>query len=104
FSPQYAVAANSAAEGIVLRITGVTSFDDYAAIVNYLRHLSLIKSASPVLLRNDELLLQLKIEGGTEQLTRQLALESRLAPTDNPATAQTPLPIALSYRWSAPRS
>ncbi|HEY3699027.1 MAG TPA: DUF2066 domain-containing protein, partial [Spongiibacteraceae bacterium] len=47
FSPQYAVAANSAAEGIVLRITGVTSFDDYAAIVNYLRHLSLIKSASP---------------------------------------------------------
>ncbi len=99
FSAQYAIAANSSAEGIVLRVTGIANFDDYAAVLNYLRRLAAIKNAQPVSLRNDELLLQLKVEGSTEQLARQLALENRLTPTDN--TASTPLPVTLSYRWAA---
>ena len=103
FSPQYALAANAAAEGIVLRITGIGSFDDYAAVLNYLRHLAAIKNAIPMLLRSDELLLQLKIEGSAEQLTRQFALESRLAVTEN-SPAQNTLPVALNYRWGAARN
>ena len=105
FSSQYAIAANSSAEGIVLRVTGIASFDDYVAVLNYLRRLAAIKNAQPALLRDDELLLQLKVEGGTEQLTRQLALESRLTPTENNADTlkgiNTPLPVTLSYRWAA---
>ncbi len=107
FSVQYAVAANTAAEGFVLRITGIANFDDYAAAMNYLRHLGLIKAVSPVVLRDDEMLLQLKVEGSTEQLARQLALESRLTPEANDANTlkgtNTPLPATLSYRWSNPQ-
>lgn len=103
FSPQYAIAANSGAEGLVLRITGIVSFDDYAALLNYLRRLAAIKNAQPVLVRGDEVLFQLKVEGSAEQLTRQLALESRLTPVDNleKNSANSPLPVALSYRWTA---
>lgn len=107
-SSQYAIAANSSAEGIVLRISGVANFGDYAAVLNYLRRLAAVKTAQPVLVRGDEVFFQLKVEGGTEQLARQFALETRLTPTPNAAdTAQginTPLPIALSYRWAPARS
>lgn len=108
FSSQYAIAANSSAEGIVLRVTGIVSFDDYAAVLNYLRRLAAIKNTQPILLRNDELLLQLKVEGSTEQLVRQLALESRLTPSENNANILTginmPLPVTLNYRWAAPQN
>ena len=102
FSSQYAIAANSSAEGIVLRVSGVANFGDYAAVLNYLRRLAAVKNAQPVFVRGDEVFLQLKVEGGTEQLARQFALESRLAPTAN--DANTPLPVALSYRWVPARS
>lgn len=106
-SAPYAVAANSAAEGIVLRVIGVVSFDDYAALLNYLRRLAVIKSAQPVVVRGDEILLQLKIAGNTEQLVRQLALESRLSPAEANTVqgVNTRAPAAaLSYRWAAARS
>jgi uncharacterized protein len=105
FSVQYAIAANSNAEGIVLRVSGIVSFDDYAAVLNYLRRVSAIKNTQPVLVRGDEALLQIKVEGGSEQLVRQLALESRLTPTENLAVAENganaSLPVTLSYRWTA---
>lgn len=102
FSAQYAIAASSSAEGIVLRVTGVVSFDDYIALLTYLRRLAVIKSAQPVFTRGDEILLQLKVAGSTEQLERQLALESRLSPSEN--TSNAPLPMALSYRWVSVRN
>lgn len=107
FSAQYAIAANSGSEGIVLRVIGVASFDDYSSLLNYLRRLAVIKSAQPVLIRGDEILLQLKIAGSTEQLARQLALESRLVSTVAPAdssTANARLPATLNYRWAVARN
>ena len=80
-----------------MRVSGVANFSDYAAVLNYLRRLAAVKNAQPVLVRGDETFFQLKVEGGTEQLVRQFALESRLAPAGN--DANMPLPIALSYRW-----
>lgn len=105
FSAQYAIAANSSAEGIVLRVGGIVNFDDYAALLSYLRRLTAVKSVQPVLVHDDEVLFQLKIAGSTEQLARQLALESRLTASDNIANPQAGinarLPVALSYRWTA---
>lgn len=108
FSTQYAIAANSSSEGIVLRVTGVVSFDDYSALLNYLRRLTVIKSAQPVLMRADEILFQLKIAGSADQLARQFALESRLTPAENTANTSpgidARLPAALSYRWAMARN
>lgn len=98
FSAQYAIAANSGAEGIVLRVTGVASFEDYTTLLNYLRRLAVIKSAQPLLVHGDEIQLQLKIAGNADQLVRQLALESRLTPTASNIDTQSP--TALNYRWA----
>lgn len=98
-SAQYAIAANSGAEGVFLRVTGIANFDAYAALLNYLRRLSSVKNAQPVFLNSDEVIFQLKVEGNAEQLARQFALESRLTADESQAAA--PLPVALNYRWLA---
>lgn len=99
-SPQYAVASGGAAEGLTLHVSGVDSFADYAALLSYLKRLGAVKSVSPLQLSGAELVLQLKIEGGPEQLARQLALESRLTVEATPAAAGA---SSLYYRWAAPR-
>lgn len=86
-----------AAENIVLRVSGITNFDDYSALLNYLARVAAIKTASPIQVTNDEVTLQLKMQGNAEQLTRQFAVENRLTPV----AAESALP--LQYRWSAPR-
>ncbi len=98
-SAQYVVAANGGSEGLLLRVTGIVSFDDYAALSNYLRRLSVVKNAQPILIAADEVFFQLKIAADADQLARQLALESRLSPQENRADAR--MPVALSYRWAA---
>ena len=98
-SPQYAIAAGSGAEGLVVSVAGVANFDDYAALLAYLRGQTLIQAAQPVSLHGDEVLVQLSVEGSTAQLARQLALAGRLSPIAGVADA--PVPVALSYRWAA---
>ncbi len=98
FSAQYAIAPNRSAEGVVLRVAGIANFDDYAALLNYLRRLAVIQNAQPVFVSGDAISLQLKVVGSAEQLARQLALESRLVPTHS--ATDTTLPVALSYRWA----
>jgi hypothetical protein len=87
------------AANILLRVSGIASFDDYAALLNYLGRLVAIKAASPIQLAGDEVTLQLKIQGGAEQLTRQLAQDTRLAPQ---ASTDVVTPNVLHYRWAAP--
>jgi hypothetical protein len=87
------------AASVVLRVTGIESFDDYAALLNYLSRLAVIKGVSPVQVTNDEVTLQLKMQGSAEQLVQQFAVEKRLTPTADGAPASMPL----QYRWAAPR-
>lgn len=90
---------SGSAENIVLRVTGIESFDDYAGLLNYLARLTAIRGASPMRVANDEVTLQLKIQGNTEQLERQFAVDNRLTPV----TPTDAAPAALQYRWAAPR-
>ncbi len=99
FSAQYAIAANSSNEGLVMRVTGVVSFGDYMSLLSYLRRLEVIRNVQPVLISGDEIFLQLKTAGDADQVTRQLALESRLAPLEGVVNVR--LPSALNYRWAA---
>jgi hypothetical protein len=106
---QYAVVAGAAgsagsADGVVLRVGGIENFNDYAALLAYLRQLGAIKAANPLQVRGGEILLQIKLAGSAEQLARQLALDNRLA--SEPAIdtgAATTGPLVLSYRWQAAR-
>lgn len=93
-SAQYAASAD-ASEGVTLHVAGVASFDDYSALLNYLQRIALIKRVNPAWVRNDEMQLQLKLQGTPEQLARQIALENKLT-LDSTASAAD----GLSYRWA----
>ena len=101
---QYAVATTGApSEGLLLRLVGVANFHDYARALGYLQQLGAIKAVSPVQIRGDEIFLRLKVDGSVEQLTRQLALDNRLAPQLDPAaTGPGGQPVQLQYRWIPP--
>lgn len=91
---------SGSAESVVLHVAGIENFDDYAALLNYLTRLAPIKSASPVQVFNDEVTLQLKLQGGVEQLARQFAVENRITPAvpiESTTSATT-----LQYRWAPP--
>lgn len=99
---QYAVAANgAAAQSVQLRLVGVTGFSDYARALTYLERVGAIKQVSTVEIRGDEVLLQLQIEGQREQLVRALALDNRLVPQTEPASAGSG--ERLEYRWVPPQ-
>jgi hypothetical protein len=87
------------AEAITLRVAGIGSFDDYAGLLNYLARITSIKAANPILVANDEVTVQLKMQGTVDQLVQQLALENRLTPTVPADGAVVSQP--LQYRWSA---
>lgn len=94
-SAQYATTA-AGSEGVILSVSGVSRYEDYAALLSYLQRISLIKRAQPMIVRDDEVQLQLNLRGTAEQLTRQFALENKLTPLDAATNA-------LSYRWSVSR-
>jgi len=101
---QYAIAASGAApEGVLLRLSGINNFDDYAQALAYLQRQGAIKAVMPLQVSGDEVILRLRIVGSAEQLSRQLALDSRLQPQqalDNAAFANQA--IDMQYRWMRP--
>lgn len=94
-STQYATTA-AGSEGVILSVSGVSRYEDYAALLSYLQRISLIKRAQPMIVRDEEVQLQLNLRGTAEQLTRQFALENKLTPLDAATNS-------LSYRWSVSR-
>jgi hypothetical protein len=110
---QYASAAAGGGGDALLRVSGVDNFNAYAALLVYLKQVGAIKSANPVEVQGDTVLLRVQLEGGAEQLTRQFALDNRLqAATDASATPPTTADPAaagsgaaaqpvLHYRWLA---
>lgn len=112
---QYASAASSGSGDALLRVSGVDSFNAYAALLVYLKQVGAIKAANPIEVQGDTVLLRVQLEGGAEQLTRQFALDNRLqaaaeagtapaAPAAPPAaeTGAAAQPV-LNFRWLAGR-
>jgi hypothetical protein len=109
---QYAPAPTGGSGEVLLRVSGIDSFNSYAALLVYLKQVGAIKAANPVQVQGDNVLLRLQLEGGQEQLARQLVLDNRLgvavdagatpAADAMPANGTTPQP-ELHYRWLAGR-
>lgn len=88
----------TATETLELRVAAIAGFDDYAALLQYLQRLTLLKAVQPAAIAGDEVALQLQVQGGAEALARQFALDGRLVPQGAEAGAP------LRYRWASPRS
>jgi len=95
---QYATVATATA-GATLRVDGIENFNDYIALLAYLKQVGAIKAANPTQIAGSTVILQLRLEGGAEQLARQLTLDNRLLLEQG---GDAPSAV-LNYRWQAAR-
>lgn len=91
---RYAVAASAVdGEGIPMSISGVMSYADFAAIINWLEGLELVEQATVERVSGDQLQLRLLAQADPAQLATILGLNKRLLPV---ATGPEQ---GLSYQW-----
>lgn len=96
---EYAIAPVQAAEGgVLMRLTDVRSFVDYARAIQYLEGIVAVHHANVVSLQRDELILRLIADGEIAQLQQVFSLDKRLQPQLQ-QDYTGPYPIVLSYRW-----
>lgn len=96
---EYAITPVATAEGgVLMRLTAVRSFVDYARAISYLESVVAIHHANVVSLQGDELILSLVADGEMSQLQQVFSLDKRLQPElENVYTG--PYPVVASYRW-----
>jgi hypothetical protein len=95
---RFAVTASAdGAAGLAMQVSGVSSYADYAAIVNWLESLELIERANVEWVRGDSLQLRLLAQADAAQLAGTIELNKRLQPVPaGPAEAPGP---QLNYQW-----
>jgi hypothetical protein len=88
-------AASGASLGSVnVEVSGIRDLNDYAATLNYLEGMTLVRSVALEQVAGDTLRLQLAVRGDATTLRRALALDSTLVPsttTDGAATERLQL-------------
>lgn len=84
--------------GLLMRLTDVRSFVDYARAISYLESVVAVHHANVVSLEGDELILQLIADGEMSQLSQVFSLDKRLLPVTDSVYAG-PYPVQVSYRW-----
>lgn len=95
----YAIAPVQVAEGgVLLRLTDVRNFVDYARAIQYLESAVAVRHANVVSLERDELILRLIADGEISQLQQVFSLDKQLLPAID-SSYSGPYPIALNYRW-----
>lgn len=82
-------------QAVQLRVDGVGSFADYAALLGYLNGSGV--RAAPQLIEGNAVTLSVQVDGGTEQLRQRLAVDGRLLP--EVSTPEAAAANALYYRW-----
>lgn len=87
------VASGAASEGLVMMVSGVTRYADYAAVLSWLEGLEPIARAQVVGVTGDTLSLLLEADADVAQLAGIIELNPRLLPGSASA------PGGLNYRW-----
>ncbi|MDG2410904.1 MAG: DUF2066 domain-containing protein [Halioglobus sp.] len=92
---RYAVLPRADGEGeILMVVSGVTSYADYASVVRFLEDLELVEAATVLRVQGSQLELSLQASVDAAQLANLIALNDRLLPW--PAAGTT---AELSYQW-----
>ena len=91
---RYAVAASAQGTGLVMSVTGVTSYADYAAVVSWLEGLELVQRADVESVQGDTILVRLQAQAAPEQLATVIELNRQLVsiPVTGPGAD-------LNYLW-----
>jgi len=92
---RYAVAPTAGPDGMLrMSVAGVSSYADYAAIVNWLENLELVQYANIERVQGDRIELRLKAQVDAAQLAATIELNNHLLPV----IAQDAT-IPLNYQW-----
>ncbi len=96
---KYAIAPVSIAEGgILMRLTGINSFVDYARAITYLESLAAIHHANVVHIQGDEIIVRLIADGMLPQLQQAFELDQRIQ-LQSLNHYQGEYPIVMDYVW-----
>lgn len=97
---RYAVAPiNIAENGVLLRLTGILNYVDYARAINYLESVSAIRHANVVDIEGNEIIIRLIADGLVSQLQNAFALDRKLLEPRRSSYGGT-YGISLDYVWS----
>ena len=92
---RYAVSPSGvSAVGIVMSVSGVNSYADYAGVVSWLEGLELIEHANVELISGDQMQLRLVAQADSAQLASIIELNDKLVPLPVPQRDGE-----LAYRW-----
>ena len=96
---QYAIRPVDTADGgVLMRLTGINSFVDYARAIKYLESVSAIRYANVISVADDEIILRLQADGLLRQLQQSFALGKKLQ-IIAPQNYQGEYAIDLHYQW-----
>ena len=88
-------ASDTALGNVTVEISGVAGLDAYAATLNYLESMTLVKAVALEQVSRDTLRFRLAVRGDAATLKRAIALDRRLVPEDGAGAA----PDRLAFRY-----
>jgi hypothetical protein len=91
------VPVKTSGEGIVIELTGINDFTDYARVIAHLESLAAVEHANVMHLQGSTLIVRLLAEGQLQQLQKAIALGKQLKSQTVPVDSA--YPIVLSYQW-----
>lgn len=95
FARLFAV-SGSALEGLSVEVSGIAGLDAYAATLNYLEGLTLVRSVALEQVVGDTMHFRLMVRGDAATLRRAISLDDKLVPQGASATVST---ASLAFRY-----
>lgn len=97
FARAYA-ASGSAVDNVLVEISGINNLAAYAAAVNYLEGMTLVRGVALEQMSGDTMKLRLAVRGDAATLRRSVTLDKRLV-LQNPPEPGAPRPTFLQFRY-----
>jgi len=91
------VPVKTSSDGVIIELTNINGFADYARAVTYLESLAAVEHANLMYLQGDQLIVRLVAEGQLKQLENAIALGKKLK--QQTVSIHKDYPVALSYQW-----
>ena len=91
---------NDTGDVVLMSLSGVNNFLDYARAVSYLESVSAIRHANVIHVEGEEIILELLVDGRLDQLQEAFALDNRLQSNERTNTSYA---VSLNYLWPAAR-
>lgn len=91
-------ASGSSLGNVVIEVAGIGDLDAYAATLNYLESMTLVRAVALEQVAGDTMRFKLAVRGDAATLRRAIALDSRLVPQDNSNVAVAGERLSFRYR------